>query len=909
MSLKQKESKRSLVYRGWHRVQEAWAGERNAVSSAIITLLLLACAMSVAALFAGTNLFGFPHYENDEGTYMGSAWAMFTQGKLSYYTYTYDHPVLGWMILGLWSKLAGGFEAFGNAVNTGRVFMVIVCVASTGLIFEILRRSTGRVLVALSAALLFAVSPLGVSLHRQVWIDNIATMWLLASVLAVVAARGRLGHFVVSAVFFGFAFWSKEVFVVFLPGMLYLVFAHAHPVHRRFALALWSVLAICIISVFGLLATLKDELLPPGVLWSSPEPHVSVFETLLYQARRGGSGGLLNPNGQFWTFFDQWRYNDPLLVIGGVSSAIVGLFMWRKNRMLFGVSLLTIVFLLFLGRGGVVLYYYVIPLVALFALNIGLLTTQIVNAGVRIRIPPVVLGGLLAVASLALGIHGVQANKENFTEDSTASQKEAARWISTNLSETSTIISDAYLWTDLRSPEFTGGKVFKRAHYYFPALSDDKIRKGQLKDDWRNIDYLAISPTTQADIKRNFVPLMPEAAKNSDPVTTFRSGDWRVEILRVRKLNTVTATTDPILNRSWASYKSRFVDDGQVTNPDSGTPTTSGYQATTMQRAVYMNDRAAFDQTWSWTRKNLQRPDGLLGSRYGSTTGGTDSAADTDAALGLLMASQRWNEPAYASEARKIMDGIWKEETVPTKLGRVVASNSNATGQTNGLVGINTGALSPHAYRIFAEADRSRRWESLTESSYSILSDIADTPGLGSKAGLYPDSVVLDADSGTIRPGPRERATTGDNDLAQRISLDYLWFRDARAKKVLEVLNRPSQEISKKDILFSGYNLDGSVYDDSESVTAYASAVPSLLLRGEGKLANKVYASEILGSFHAGGDTAGRAYWGGDPNDLDAQNAAWFTTAFMDGSLGNVWKGEKTVRWGDLEAPEDPSKK
>ncbi len=104
----------------------------------------LGVALLLAFLFTGFNMAKFPNYELDEGTYMGSAWSMFNEGKLSYYTYTYDHPVFGWFQVGAWAELVGGFLAFGTAIDTGRVLMLLVAVASTFLIFKTLRAATGR---------------------------------------------------------------------------------------------------------------------------------------------------------------------------------------------------------------------------------------------------------------------------------------------------------------------------------------------------------------------------------------------------------------------------------------------------------------------------------------------------------------------------------------------------------------------------------------------------------------------------------------------------------------------------------------------------------------------------------------------------------------------------------------------
>jgi 4-amino-4-deoxy-L-arabinose transferase-like glycosyltransferase len=451
------------------------------LNSAAIVLVLI-----VAAAFTGWNIFGFPHYESDEGTYVGSAWAMFTRGALSYYTYNYDHPPFGWFQIGAWVQLFGGFNAFGMSVNSGRFFMLVVTLLSTLVIYLTVRHVTEAIVPALLAALIFAVSPIGVSLHRQVWIDNLATFWLLLSLYWLVSADRRLDRIVLSGLCFGLAFWSKEVFVVFLPGLLYLSFRQAHDYNRRFAVALWFVTASASISLFLLMALLKDELLPPGVLWSSPDPHVSLIETLRNQAGRDGNGTLLDPNSQFQEFFRQWRNGDPLLMLGGLASMVLALFRWRRDHVLASVALMSGIFLLFLGRGGVVLYYYIIPLLALFAVAIGLALGWIgqLAAGWRISRYGFVSGGM--AAAIAVTGLAVPANVQNLRSDRTSGQAEAAAWIADNLPHESVIIMDSYAWVDLREPAFTGGDIFEDAHYFWPAVTNPQISGEVLAENWRN---------------------------------------------------------------------------------------------------------------------------------------------------------------------------------------------------------------------------------------------------------------------------------------------------------------------------------------------------------------------------------------------------------------------------------------
>ena len=179
------------------RVRRVWVG--RAIAPMLLDHGALVAALVIAAVFTGLNMLQFPHYESDEGTYMGSAWAMYEQGRLSYYTYNYDHPPLGWLQIGALASLFGGFRAFGTAVDTGRILMLLVTILSALLVFLIVRWATGRPVAALFAAVVFVAAPLAVGLHRQVWLDNIATLWLLVSLYALVAARDRLGYVVLSA--------------------------------------------------------------------------------------------------------------------------------------------------------------------------------------------------------------------------------------------------------------------------------------------------------------------------------------------------------------------------------------------------------------------------------------------------------------------------------------------------------------------------------------------------------------------------------------------------------------------------------------------------------------------------------------------------------------------------------------
>src|SRR3989344_6586487 len=73
-------------------------------------LIIIIVILLIVSIFPhAINMFHFPYYENDEGTYMSQAWSLLKFGKLAPYTYWYDHAPLGWVFIAIWVKLTGGF--------------------------------------------------------------------------------------------------------------------------------------------------------------------------------------------------------------------------------------------------------------------------------------------------------------------------------------------------------------------------------------------------------------------------------------------------------------------------------------------------------------------------------------------------------------------------------------------------------------------------------------------------------------------------------------------------------------------------------------------------------------------------------------------------------------------------------
>ena len=73
-------------------------------------LVLLGLVLVVAGVAHAWGMHSSPAPSDDEGTYMAQAWAVQRRGDLAHYTYWYDHPPLGWILIAGWTWVTGAFE-------------------------------------------------------------------------------------------------------------------------------------------------------------------------------------------------------------------------------------------------------------------------------------------------------------------------------------------------------------------------------------------------------------------------------------------------------------------------------------------------------------------------------------------------------------------------------------------------------------------------------------------------------------------------------------------------------------------------------------------------------------------------------------------------------------------------------
>jgi hypothetical protein len=520
--------------------------------------LLVLAVLVAAGLAHGLNMLHFPYLEDDEGTYMSQAWAVIHLGQLAAYTYWYDHAPLGWIQISGWLLLTGGNHSFGSAIASGRVLMLVLQLISTFLVYSIARTVSGKPWVGALAAAAFALSSYGIYYHRRVLLDNVTTVWLLAALLALLGRRPGLRRVWLSAIALAISILSKEITVVSMPALALLVASRTDRSTRWFAVTSWLSLVLSIVSLYPLMAIIKNELFPSHTLLGGTNPHVSLLCTLQFQGSRGRDGGLLDLHSGFWLTATTWSQDDPLLVLGGTAAAIGCLFAWRYNReaALLGVSVLSL--WAFLGRGGEIISFYLVPLLPLLAICLALMAwiaaealTRVCPTPLRRLVVNTVAVALVAacVSGMALGYGrsglGLGADHVGlWTSRQADAQLQAEVWVRSHLRATSRMVVDEYMWVDLQAPE-SGEPRYTAAHYYWKAADDPAINRGVFKGDWRNVDYVVTTPQLVYDTTHAYLPLVQEALQHSRRLVSFDSGGWTVEVRKVDPNLTAASVDGP----------------------------------------------------------------------------------------------------------------------------------------------------------------------------------------------------------------------------------------------------------------------------------------------------------------------------------------------------------------------------
>jgi 4-amino-4-deoxy-L-arabinose transferase-like glycosyltransferase len=494
---------------------------------------LWAIALVVAAVTAVVHARGMytaPIRFDDEGTYMSQALAVLTEGSLSPYTYWYDHPPLGWVIIAAWMAGPGLLLDAPHFIGEGRQFMLVLAVISSIALVFLARRIGLSRSAAAATGLLFALSPLAIAYHRMVLLDNIVVpLVLTAFVLALNPRKALLATFA-SGVLMAAAVLVKLTAVLLAPFLLWVLWRNVAGPTRRMSVTVFLIGGGIPALLFPMFALIKGELFPR-------ESQVSLWEGLWFQvAGRPGSGSIFTPGDPAHEVVTGWLSTDPYLVPAGVVLALVAVFSRRLRPFAAAMLLLSVM----LVRPGYLPMPYVVmllPFAALLVAGVVDLTTRWLLGHARSTLSESpgrslvsVLAAITVVAMAAMAALPVaQEWRSGINRLASANldlpYSASTQWLVDNIEPGDVLVVDNVTWTDLVNHGLPQDDVI-----WFSRLDNDPAVQARV-GDWRNVDWVV-----STDVVRNSPTngeLVRDLLVNSTPVASWGSGPTRIVVGRV----------------------------------------------------------------------------------------------------------------------------------------------------------------------------------------------------------------------------------------------------------------------------------------------------------------------------------------------------------------------------------------
>lgn len=485
-------------------------------------LVLAVTAVTVAVRWHG--LAGGPAYRDDEGTYVAQAWAVVHRGTLAHYTYWYDHPPLGWLVIALWRWATGPFLHAPTEVLAGRQLMVVLAAVSVVLVMVVGRRLGLRWWAGGTAGLLWALSPLAVGFSASVWLDNPATTFALGALACALSPRRHLWAFAGAGALLGCAVLSKETALLLAPALLVAVWRTSAGRTRPFCVAAFATCALLVLLAFPLLALLKGELLPgPG--------HVSLVEAVGWQLHgRAGTGSPLVPSSGSAGLVGLWLAQDPWLLGSGVLAAPVAVLDPRLRAPAVGVLVPVVVAL----RPGYLPEPYVVMLLPLCALLAAGVLDRLVPRGRAPVIGPALASCVLALLLLVSWLPGL---RQVHSARATSQVLAVEDWVTAHVPHDERVVVDDSMWVDLvrRGFDPDEGVIW----FYKTDVAgglDESVRRA-LPGGFRDIQWLVLSP-----IMRDALAVTPtgftdlrQAVSRATVVHTIGTGGDSYQVLQLAR--------------------------------------------------------------------------------------------------------------------------------------------------------------------------------------------------------------------------------------------------------------------------------------------------------------------------------------------------------------------------------------
>lgn len=502
---------------------------QNAVGLAIVLALLV-----IVGLVLGIGITRYPALADDEGTYVAQAWAL-GHGALSHYTYWYDHPPLGWIQLAFVRTVLASLLGSYGSVAAARIMMLVPALASAGLLYALARRLGIRRGFAAVAVLLFALSPLAVSIVRQVYLDNIATPWILAAFVFAASSRSYLWDYAGAGICFAVAILSKETSLLALPGLVLAVHQGADRRTRAFCLTAFGILLILAAAEYPLYALLKGELF-------AGKGHVSLVDAIHFQlSGRASTGSVFASGSLSHLLVNSWLALDPWLVGLGVAFTVPAIFIRRLRPHAVTLAVFTLMAL----RSGYLPQPYVIALLPFCALLIAGVADELWGGGLRtwdrsivVRRAAVVVAAIVFALTTLPGWY--RGDSTAMHSNQTSVEEAAERWVVRHVDHRARVLIDDTFYVDLVQAGFApqyGAVWFEKLD--FPTNVDPAVVR-VLPRGWRAFDYVVSTSVIRSALQENpnSFQQVRLALQHSRLVMSFGSGGGVVEVRRVVGIGT-----------------------------------------------------------------------------------------------------------------------------------------------------------------------------------------------------------------------------------------------------------------------------------------------------------------------------------------------------------------------------------
>jgi hypothetical protein len=212
----------------WPRRVRSWLASHQAGVWSVGAIAVVSVAMQ------RVNLGTAPRPASGEGALVAAGWSLVHLGSAGDATFSSAGPSLAPVHLGAWMWATGGLGRASSAIAAGREAMLAAHVVSIPLVWLLARRSGLARWAAGAATVVFAASPLAITLHRPVHGAGLAVPWMLAALALASARRPRPLTGVTAGLCLAVAVLTEPSVVVVAPAIGWLLWrSSVSPTRRR----------------------------------------------------------------------------------------------------------------------------------------------------------------------------------------------------------------------------------------------------------------------------------------------------------------------------------------------------------------------------------------------------------------------------------------------------------------------------------------------------------------------------------------------------------------------------------------------------------------------------------------------------------------------------------------------------